>query len=51
MPGYRIQLQLDIGLTMEKPAAIAPTFSPNMTIEEMAALGFLVRYRGDTRYK
>ena len=47
--GGRLLLKLDIGLTMPDHAAIAPTFSPTMTIEEMAALGFLVRYRGDTR--
>ena len=36
---------------MHKPAALAPMFSPGMTIEELAALGFLVRYKGDTRYR
>ncbi|TFD20159.1 hypothetical protein [Cryobacterium sp. TMS1-13-1] len=36
---------------MPKPAAIAPTFKAGMTVEEMAAVGFLVRYKGDTRYK
>ena len=36
---------------MQNPTALAPTFKPGMTIEEMAALAFLVRYKGDTRYK
>ena len=36
---------------MHKPAALAPMFSPGKTIEELAALGFLVRYKGDTRYR
>ena len=36
---------------MQDPTSIAPAFKATMTIEEMAALAFLVRYKGDTRYK
>ena len=36
---------------MQNTTVIAPTFAPARSIEEIAALAFLVRYTGDTRYK